>query len=505
MVPDNPAIIDPILNNLKKTFRTGKTRDLAFRKQQLRNLLTGIKEMEDEISEAVQKDLGYQDPKVAKFLNLLPTIGDIEYILNNFESWAQKRSVDVSLVVGPGSGYIIPEPYGVTLVIGAWNYPFNTTVAPAANAIAAGNCVALKPSEMSPHNSNVMKKLFDKYLDKDCYTVIEGQVEVAKAICYKPWDHIIFTGSPQKGKLVAQAASQNLIPCTLELGGKSPTIVDKTANLNVAVARIAQGKIGNSGQTCIAPDFAIVDQDIKDQFLSSLKEAMITQISNNPETSRDYNRMINEFHTKRMESMIKTHGGQIYYGGKVDVSKKFVEPTIIVNPKLDSECMQDEIFGPIFPVIFYKNFDEVINFINDRPKPLALYYFGENKTHKDRLLNETSSGHLSFNECVMHYINNTLPFGGVGNSGSGVIHGKLGFENCSHLKPVLDKSGTLGSLNSYPLNCRYPPYTESKLKTLNFLIKNLDVYPSEVLKSRKFLSVAVLATSALAYYFNPFK
>lgn len=235
-----------------------------------------------------------------------------------------------------------------------------------------------------------------------------------------------------------------------------------------------------------------------------MKETILTFTSNDPESSGDFARMINEFHTRRMDSMIKSHGGTIYYGGKVDVAKKYVQPTIIVEPKLDSEIMQDEIFGPLLPVIFYKNFDEVIDLINSRPKPLALYYFGEDKLQKKRLIEETSSGALSFNECVMHYINNTLPFGGVGNSGSGAVHGKTGFENCSHLKPVLDKSGALGTANSYPLSSRFPPYTDSKIKTLFFLMSKFDIYPSEILKSKAFLSAAVIVPSVLAYYFNPF-
>lgn len=215
--------------------------------------------------------------------------------------------------------------------------------------------------------------------------------------------------------------------------------------------------------------------------------------------------MINEFHTRRMQSMLSSHGGELICGGDVHLSAKYVDPTIILNPRLDSECMVDEIFGPILPVITFKHIDEAINFINDRPKPLALYYFGHNSANKKRLLKETSSGVLSFNECVMHFINHTLPFGGVGNSGYGALHGKIGFENCSHLKPVLDKSGILGSANSYPLTCRYPPFDNKKMKTLKFLLDKLDCYPSEILKSKTFIALAVIIPTAITLSLLPYQ
>ncbi|EGR30464.1 hypothetical protein IMG5_131480 [Ichthyophthirius multifiliis] len=516
MILDNPKIIQPTLDSLKNSFRTGKTLSLSYRKQQLKNLLTGLKEMEDEIINANIKDMGYKNKDTSKLFNLTPTIMEIQFILKNFEKWSQKQKVDTSLLVGPGQSYIIPEPFGVSLVIGAWNYPLSTCVGPAANSIASGNCVVLKPSEMAPYSSNVIKKLIEKYLgkkykkvkknqkiiDNDCYRVIEGQIEVSKEICSYPWDHIIFTGSPQKGRLIAKAAAENLIPVILELGGKSPTIVDKSANLETAAYRIISGKIQNSGQTCIAPDYLYVESSIFDKFLEMLKKVLLEMTQNDPKTSPDYCRMINEFHTKRMQNMIKNHGGKLFYGGEVDVNQKYVQPTIIINPQLDSDCMKDEIFGPILPIFSYKNFDEVINFINSKDKPLALYYYGENKIHKQRLIEQTSSGALSFNESVMHYINHTLPFGGVGNSGYGKIHGQFGFQSCSHMKPVLDKSGFIGTLNAYPLYCRFPPYTESRIKTMNFLSQVFDIYPSEITTSVYFKIFIVLILAILLSLFS---
>jgi aldehyde dehydrogenase (NAD+) len=339
---------------------------------------------------------------------------NIQYIVDNFEEWAKPRSVDTNLMCGNASSKIIPEPFGCALVIGAWNYPFYTTVAPAAEAIAAGNCVCLKPSEMSPNTSNLMKEIFDKYLDKNCYTVIEGGPNIAKNITTHKWDLIIFTGSPEKGKLVAKAAAENLIPCILELGGKNPTIVDKDANVQSAAMRIAASKFLNCGQTCIAPDYVYCHSSVFDKFIEESKKSVTKFYTDNVKDCVDYSRIINEFHTERIANYLdpKDHKGKVVLGGKVDLKDKYIEPTIIAEPSKDSKVMKDEIFGPILPVLKYDDISDVIGFINANQKPLALYYYGD--VNKKKLENETSSGAFTVNDCVAHILNHKLPFGGVG-------------------------------------------------------------------------------------------
>jgi len=340
-----------------------------------------------------------------------------------------------------------------------------------ASSIAAGNAVLLKPSEMAPHSSNVMAELFEKYLYQNYYRIVEGGGKVAQTLTALPFDLIIFTGSPEKGKLVAKAAAEHLTPCILELGGKSPTIVDKDANIENAALRIAAGKLFNCGQTCVAPDYLLVHKDIKKAFLERLTQAVDDFYLKNPKNSPDYVRIINEGHTQRLKDYLEeNHGGKVIYGdvNQIDVKARYVPPTIVDNPRPNSKLMQDEIFGPILPVIDIDNVDDAIKFINARPKPLTLYYYGPVlSATKERILKETSSGSVCFNESVFQTLNEDLPFGGIGNSGMGAMHGKTGFDSVSHLKPVMDKL----TLNGFPFNARYPPFTSSKQSLMKTMMK----------------------------------
>jgi len=467
-IPDDPTVVQPIYDQLKASFLAGKTRPISYRKQQLKNLLKGMKEIEEKIHEAWDKDLG-GGKFASQMLSYHITIGEIEECLSKIEKWNAPQSVDTPLAIGPAKSYLLPEPLGVVLIIGSWNYPISLTIPYAASAIAAGNCVILKTSELAPHSSQVVAEIFEKYLDKECYRVIEGKVEVAKAVTKLPVDKIVFTGSTEKGKLVAMAAAQNLTPCVLELGGKSPTIVDKDAHIENAALRIAQGRFMNCGQTCIACDYLFVHKDIKDKFIPELKKKVIEYFGQDAHKSPDYGRIINDFHAKRLKGYLdENHGGKVILGGEVNLEEKYIAPTLVETPSLESKLMQDEIFGPILPILYFENIDEVIKFINERPKPLALYYYGPNSSSNYKNLKyNTSSGALVTNESVFHFASLFLPFGGVGASGMGYVHGYNGFKELVHMKPVMEK----GTINFYPFNVRYPPYSEHRKKLMLMLLK----------------------------------
>mmetsp|Transcript_44750 Transcript_44750/g.51697 ORF Transcript_44750/g.51697 Transcript_44750/m.51697 type:complete len:527 (+) Transcript_44750:48-1628(+) len=488
VIPDDPSVIRPTLEHLKKTFLTGRTKDISFRIQQLKNLARGIKELSSKIDEAVHQDIGLS-PFINYMASSTPCLNEIEDCIRNVRKWSKKESVNTPVPLGPAKSYIVPEPYGVCLVLSAWNYPLVTLIPPVATAIAAGNCVIAKPSEMAPHTSKVMLELFEKYLDKDCYRVIEGQVQVAIAITKEKFDVLVFTGSPEKGRLVAKAAAENLIPCVLELGGKSPTIVDQDANIDNAAMRIITGRFLNAGQTCIAPDYCFAHKSVKEKFLNKLKEYRNKFHGEDPKKDPHYGRMINEWHANRLKEYLDdNHGGKIVFGGEVDIKSKYVAPTVVDSPSVKSKMMQDEIFGPILPVFEFTEIDDVIKFINEREKPLALYYYGGNSNpHKERLIKETSSGAVMVNDSLFHLLNSELPFGGVGNSGYGACHGKIGFDCLSHKKPVMEKY----AINMFPFNARYPPYNQSRQKLIKFLFGTFSVSQYDALRIIFFLILAV--------------
>jgi aldehyde dehydrogenase (NAD+) len=486
MISDDPSVIQPALDHLRQTFLTGRTRPLKYRKQQLKNLIRGLQELEPKFHAALQKDLNANE-MMSYMLSTNLTIEDIKHTLSNIDSWSKPKSVDTPLVIGPGRSYIQPEPYGVALIVGPWNYPVSTCVPYLATAIASGNCCIVKPSEMSAHTSNVIAELVDKYLDKDCYRCIEGQVEVAKAIIKEKFDLIVFTGSTEKGKLVAKAAAENLIPCVLELGGKSPTIVDRDADLDNAALRIVQGRMINCGQTCIACDYLFVHKDIKAKLLMKMQETVTAFYSRDPSTSEDYPRMINDFHFQRVKSYLdEDHGGKVVIGGQIKPEEKYIAPTVVDNPRLDSKLMQEEIFGPVLPVLEFADLEYVIKFIQERPKPLALYYYGSTLSNNyKRVKTLTSSGALMANDSVFHFANNHLPFGGVGSAGYGKLHGREGFKSFTHNKSVMEKTG----INFFPFDVRYPPYAGSRGKLLKFMLKLTHINQSTIVKTLVWLSI----------------
>ncbi|CAD8170610.1 unnamed protein product [Paramecium pentaurelia] len=484
MIKDDVSVIVPTLKELKANFLTKKSRPITFRLQQLHNLLNGLKELRNEFYEAFKKDLGYQDQFFCELVQYQAVLTHIESDINNIYKYTAKRSISTSIMAAPATSYLIPEPYGVVLVIGAWNYPIFTCIPQVAQAIGAGNAVVLKPSEMVPHLSNVLAKLITNYLDQSLYRVIEGGVNVAINITKQPFDLIIFTGGTEKGKLVAKAAAENLVPCILELGGKGPCIIDSSSDLALAGRRVISTKLYNCGQTCVAPDYLLVEESILDNVVNTFKQQIKDFYGPETKKSECLNRIVNEFHTNRIVEYLNNHGGKIVHGGQYDLKEKWIEPTFVINPDPNSELMKNEIFGPILPIITYKKIEEAINFINFRPKPLALYYFGTNKVHKNAILESTSSGGVCINDCIFHLINHELPFGGVGDSGYGVCGSKFGFDQCQHLKPVLEKS-------TIDPSARYPPYTNSKKTQMTFLT-SLGIYSQQEILNKLLLFLFIL-------------
>ncbi|MEL4897446.1 aldehyde dehydrogenase [Crocosphaera sp. Alani8] len=441
-------------------FSSGATQEISFRKQQLEKLGNLIDEYESDIIEALHKDL--KKPELEGCLSaVLTTKTDIKYALKNIKKWVKSKRVSVPLEVLPGQGYVQPQPKGVALIIGAWNYPFHLTILPLIGAIAAGNCAIIKPSELTQNTSKIIAEIINNNFDSNYIKVIEGAKETSQQLLQEKFDHIFFTGSSSIGKIVMEAAAKHLTPVTLELGGKSPCIVDTNINIKETAKRIAWGKFLNNGQTCIAPDYLLVNRQIKQQLLDAIVEATKKMYGDNPAKNPDYGRIINHHHFNRLCGLLEP--GKIVLGGQVIPEENYIYPTIIDQVSPDFPIMQDEIFGPILPILEYDRLEEAIAFINERPKPLALYLFSNDKKQQKIVLERTISGGVCINDTIMQLQVLGLPFGGVGNSGMGSYHGKASFDTFSHYKSVLKRSFLLET------NLRFPPY-KGKLKWLKLLL-----------------------------------
>ena len=456
-IPDDPAGLPEMLVELQNNFQSHITKDVAFRKEQLRNLIRGHQELKLKIAKALEKDIGWSEWLSEMFSSTL-TDAEMTHQLDNIDCWTKKETVPTPLTLGFAKCYIVREPLGVALVLAAWNYSIYTALPFVAAAMAAGNCVVLKPSELAPHSSHVLKELFDKYLDPRFYRCVEGKVEIAKSLTNAKYDLILFTGSTRTGKMVAQAAANNLVPCILELGGKCPVVVDESCNLDSSIKRIALAKFGNCGQTCVSADHIFVHKNIKAKFQARMVEVLKEFYGSSLDTSTDMGRIINKTQLNRLEGILKeNHGGNILAGGQIFHDKLFVQPTIIDSPNINSSLMTEEIFGPILPICEYSSLQELIKYINSKPKPLALYCFSENSQVASELKDKTSSGAFVQNDAVMYLANNDLPFGGVGQSGYGRYHGKSGFDSCSNLKSVVESKCS----DPFPVSSKFPPYTEA--------------------------------------------
>ncbi|WP_452233004.1 aldehyde dehydrogenase family protein [Lacinutrix sp. MEBiC02595] len=421
----------------------------------------------DKIREALYTD--FKKPFTETDLTeIYPVIGEIKFAKSNLKSWMQRQKVETPMALLGSSSYYIHEPKGVCLLISPWNFPLNLTFGPLVSAIAAGNTVIIKPSEMTPHISKVMAEIISDLFDANEIALVEGEVEVSTELLKLPFNHIFFTGSPQVGKIVMKAASAHLTSVTLELGGKSPTIIDETANLKAAAKKIAWGKFLNSGQTCIAPDYILIKDTIKDAFVSELRAQLKTFFTEDASASDSLSRVVNAKHFERLVAHLedaKSNNATIEIGGKTASEDNFIEPTVISNVPESALLLQDEIFGPILPIKTYKTLEEAIGYIHSKEKPLALYMYSKSKKNINQVIKNTRAGSTAINNNVLQYTNHNLPFGGSNNSGIGKAHGIFGFQEFSNMRSVL-KQHTIGSIEFL-----FPPYTNFKQSLVDLTIK----------------------------------
>lgn len=456
--------IKDIFFSKREFFDTGKTRPYEFRLEQLRKLKAVIRKYEEAIIDALYRDL-HKSSFEAYTAEIAFVYEEINYTMKHLKSWMRAKRVRDIPVTFPAKSYIQPEPLGVVLIIGPWNYPFQLIFAPLIGAIAAGNCALVKPSNESKNTSSIIEKIIKEAFPREYISVVQGPGrEVVPDLIRKySFNHIFFTGSPKVGREILRLASNHLTPVTLELGGKSPAIVHKDANLALAARRIVAGKYYNAGQTCIAPDYLLVHEEIKDDFINLLVEWIKEFYGENPKDSPEYGRIINEKGFNRLIAFLE--GGRIIYGGDYDQAELYLEPTILECGDLDVPIMQEEIFGPILAILSYRDIKEVVEVIRINRYPLALYLFTEDERVEDYILNKVEFGGGCINNTLLHILNPNMPFGGVGNSGMGRYHGKYSFDTFTHYRSVLKTNNKIDN----PL--RYPPYSDRKVRLVKRLMK----------------------------------
>ncbi|WP_418604027.1 aldehyde dehydrogenase [Hwangdonia sp.] len=453
--------IPEIISNQKAFFNTQKTKDVSFRISVLKKLKQAIISREKDIFEALHND--FKKPSFEAFLseNGL-VIAEINLAIKHLKSWSKPERVKSSVLLFPSKDYIYKSPYGTVLIIGPWNYPFQLAINPLIMAIAAGNTVVLKPSELTPNTSQLVADIVKDIFPKEMATVVQGGVDVSTELLKQHWDYIFFTGSVSVGKIVAQAAAKHLTPVTLELGGKSPCIIDDTINLNLTAKRLVWGKFFNGGQTCIAPDYLIVKASIKNGLIDALKNEILKAYGD-AKNSEDYPRIINRKNFTRLTQLLK--GVTIAFGGDYNEEELYLAPTLIDEPPLDSEVMKDEIFGPILPILSYETEDDITSIIRHYDKPLSLYVFSKNRRFIENTIEKFSFGGGAINDTLIHYGNANLPFGGIGASGIGAYHGKFGFDTFTHNKAIVKR----GNWVDPPF--RYAPYSTSNLRLIKTMFK----------------------------------
>ncbi len=441
------------------------------RREKLQKLHDAMQEYRTEFQVAMHKDFRKNAVEVDS-TEIFPTVSEIRFTLKHLKSWMRSRSVPTPLALAGTSSWIKPEAKGVCLLIAPWNYPIFLALYPLVSAIAAGNCAIVKPSEMTPHTSAVLKKMLESLFPPSEIAVVEGDATVATALLKLKFDHIFFTGAPQIGKIVMRAAAEHLTSVTLELGGKSPVIVDETANLDVAASRLAFGKTLNCGQICIAPDYILVHQNVKNEFINAMKKALEKQIGDSAAARKEnpkFSRIVNTRHFDRIKTYIDNAietGGKIEFGGNLDASENYIEPTLVTDLPDHALLLQEEIFGPVLPIRTYQNLDEAIQYINADEKPLALYIFSSYQKNIDVILNHTSAGGTLINDVILHIANPNLPFGGVNHSGIGKGHGKFGFDEFSNLRGVM-KQHFSRSL----IELLYQPYSNWSKRLTDLMVK----------------------------------
>ena len=453
--------LNVLFKSQQQFFYSNATKSTSFRIAQLKKVREILKQNEQRLFEAIYADFGK-----SAFETYITELGimyeEINSLIRNIPSWSKRKRVWTGLANFPAKSYVIPEPLGVTLVIGAWNYPYQLSILPALTAMAAGNTVIIKPSEMPSRTSEIMAELINSNFDEHYLHVVEGGVEVTTELLELPFDKIFFTGSTHVGRIVYQAAAKHLTPVTLELGGKSPTFVLKDADIPMTAKRIVWAKFLNAGQTCVAPDYILVHEKIEQQFLDTLRSETTKMYNFKDGIPENYLQIINERNFDRLTSLIDEK--KCMYGGSHDRSRRFIEPTILHNVDFTDKIMEDEIFGPILPVLRFDDLDEAIKRVKERPKPLSCYIYGKDKKPIDKILHELSFGGGCINDSIMHLSNSRLPFGGVGHSGMGSYHGKAGFDSFSHHKSLLEKPFW------FEAPIKYAPYTDWKKKLVKWLL-----------------------------------
>ncbi|HEY8936188.1 MAG TPA: aldehyde dehydrogenase family protein, partial [Cyclobacteriaceae bacterium] len=463
--------IETTFQELKRLVKKQRSISLKAREEQLEKLRTWIHSNRASIHEAMYVDFKKPSAEVDG-IELFHVLNEIKYALDNLTLWTTPKKIDAPITMLGTRSFIQYEARGVCLIIAPWNYPFSLCIGPLVSAIAAGNRVILKPSELTPHVSSLIKRMTKEVFDDRIVSTFEGGPEVSQQLLKLPFDHIFFTGSPAIGKVVMKAAAENLTSVTLELGGKSPTIITSSANIKDAAQRIAVGKFVNNGQTCVAPDYIFVDEKIADSFTKELinqVKSLFTEDGTSFENSSYYARIVNDRHFNRLNELIQdavSKGAKQELGGTVNSNDRFIHPMILTEVSSASRILDEEIFGPILPILTYKKIDEAIDFINNRPKALALYVFTNDKSVREKVLNETSSGAVCVNDCAIHFLHHHLPFGGVNNSGMGKSHGHFGFLAFSNEKPVMKQRSGFTSVKAF-----YPPYTSFKQKVMALFLK----------------------------------
>lgn len=449
------------IDTLRRGFERGASQPIEWRLRQLDGLRTMLTEHQQAFAEALHEDLGKSKAE-AWTTEVGFTLNDIELTRKHLRRWLKPRKVNTPVVAKPGGSKLVLEPLGVVLVFGAWNYPLQLSLSPVVAALAAGNCVLLKPSEVSPATSALMASLIPQYVDAEALAVVEGDAEVAAQLLKHPFDHIFYTGGGEVGKVVMRAAAEHLTPVTLELGGKSPVIVTKSCDIKTTARRIAWGKWINAGQTCIAPDYVLVESSVRDALVAALEDAINDFYGAEPQRSKDYGRIVNDKHFNRLLGLLDEQ--TVINQNDYDRRERFMAPMLIDNPSRQSTMMTDEIFGPLLPICPVENLDAAIQAIRSRPKPLACYAFTNSSRERAHIEQQISCGSLCFNDTLVFMLNPELPFGGVGASGMGRYHGEFGVRTFSHEKAVMTRSFKLD------ISLRYPPYSKQKLNWLKKLM-----------------------------------
>ncbi|WP_373893597.1 aldehyde dehydrogenase [Virgibacillus sp. CBA3643] len=449
------------VNNQKAFFHKGETEDVDFRINSLKKLRTAIQQNENALVEALKVDLNKSEFE-AYSTEIGVVLKEIRFVLKHLRKWVKPERVKTPITHFGSSSLIYPEPYGVALIIAPWNYPFQLAVAPLIGAIAAGNCAIIKPSELTPNTSDVLERLIKEIFTQDYIAIVQGDAKTSQALLHEKFNTLFFTGSAPVGKIVMEAAAKTLTPVTLELGGKSPCIVHEDANIKLAAKRIAWGKFMNAGQTCIAPDYVYVHGAIKDEFLDQLKKAMKALYGEDPLENADYTHIVNAKHFNRLCAFLDN--GKLFSGGKTDQAHSAIEPTVLTDVNWEDPVMQDEIFGPVLPVLEYHDLPEAMEGIHNQPNPLALYLFSNSESVQQEVVNGIAFGGGCVNDTVYHFVSPYLPFGGIGKSGTGSYHGKGSFDTFSHQKSVL-KQTTL-----FDIPFRYPN-VKNGLKKMKLFLK----------------------------------